>query len=70
MPEWTISATPPPAARPTCPTRSDRDTGAAEFDRPLAESAIIHEFLHTLGLGEDPPSSREISSRVMRQCFF
>jgi hypothetical protein len=29
---------------------------------------IIHEMLHTLGLGEDPPSSAEISQRVAHGC--
>jgi hypothetical protein len=43
---------------------------AAQGTSEVAESTIIHEFLHTLGLGEDPPSSREITSRVMQQCFF
>jgi hypothetical protein len=33
-----------------------------------AEATIIHEALHTLGLGENPPSSREITSRVIRAC--
>ena len=42
---------------------------AAEGASDVAELTIIHEFLHTLGLGEDPPSSRQISTRVMQQCF-
>ncbi len=29
---------------------------------------IIHEILHTLGLGENPPSSREINARVFSRC--
>ena len=33
-----------------------------------AELALIHEMLHTLGLGEDPPSSEEITRRVERRC--
>jgi len=33
-----------------------------------AESLIIHEVLHTLGLGEDPPSSLEITQRVEARC--
>jgi hypothetical protein len=33
-----------------------------------AEAVIIHEALHTLGLGENPPSSQEITSRVMSRC--
>jgi len=33
-----------------------------------AEATLIHEALHTLGLGEDPPSSHEITSQVIRRC--
>jgi hypothetical protein len=32
------------------------------------EALLIHELLHTLGLGENPPSSLEITSRVMKRC--
>lgn len=35
----------------------------------LAQAIVIHEVLHTLGLGENPPSSHEITSRVMKRCF-
>jgi hypothetical protein len=34
----------------------------------LATSLVIHEVLHTLGLGEDPPSSAEITERVQARC--
>jgi hypothetical protein len=33
------------------------------------EAVTIHEALHTLGLGENPPSSREITARVVERCF-
>jgi hypothetical protein len=33
-----------------------------------AEAAIIHEALHTLGLGEDPPTWEEITARVLDAC--
>jgi hypothetical protein len=33
-----------------------------------AESLVIHEVLHTLGLGENPPSSAEITQRVEARC--
>ena len=33
-----------------------------------AASGVIHEMLHTLGLGEDPPSSAEITRRVLAGC--
>ena len=29
---------------------------------------VIHEMLHTLGLGENPPSSEEITGRVRQKC--
>ena len=31
-------------------------------------ASLIHEILHTLGLGENPPSSREITERVLARC--
>lgn len=31
-------------------------------------SAFIHELLHTLGLGENPPSTQEITRRLLQQC--
>ena len=42
-------------------------------DRFMADSydleiVIIHEMLHSLGLGENPPSSREITAQVARRC--
>jgi hypothetical protein len=39
---------------------------AAEPDR--AESVIIHEVLHTLGLRENPPTSDEITLAVEKRC--
>jgi hypothetical protein len=36
--------------------------------RTLAEVVIIHEFLHVLGLGENPPSSDAITVRVAARC--
>jgi hypothetical protein len=34
----------------------------------LAEAMVIHEMLHTLGLGENPPSSFEITERIRERC--
>jgi len=34
----------------------------------MAENMLIHEVLHTLGLGENPPSSFEITHRVESRC--
>jgi hypothetical protein len=40
-----------------------------ERDQPrVAESLVIHELLHTLGLGENPPSPAEITGRVEARC--
>jgi hypothetical protein len=36
--------------------------------RAQAEVYVIHEMLHTLGLGENPPTSQEISQQVARRC--
>ena len=36
--------------------------------RQRGEVIIIHEFLHSLGLGENPPSSVEITDLVERRC--
>jgi len=38
------------------------------LDRETAELVIIHELLHTLGLGERPPSSSDINKTVARRC--
>jgi len=40
---------------------------AAKPDR--AEMLVIHELLHTLGLGERPPTSAYITSVVTRRCL-
>jgi hypothetical protein len=42
--------------------------GFAQLGSRLAVSLIIHESLHALGLGENPPSSRDITNRVERRC--
>ncbi len=45
--------------------------GCFGFGRPdvgHASNVLIHEMLHTLGLGENPPTSLEITSRVAERC--
>jgi hypothetical protein len=42
--------------------------GVQRSDPGFAESLVIHELLHTLGLGENPPSSAEITERVQARC--
>ena len=40
-----------------------------QVEKPtLAEVMVIHEMLHTLGLGENPPTTFEITDRVMARC--
>jgi hypothetical protein len=33
-----------------------------------AEILLIHELLHALGLGENPPTSARITDAVMHRC--
>jgi len=42
---------------------------AAHRDPPEAQATIVHELLHSLGLGENPPSPREITHRVKKSCW-
>jgi hypothetical protein len=32
------------------------------------EAIVIHEMMHTLGLGENPPSATQINEQVLRRC--
>ena len=34
----------------------------------FAETLLIHEMLHTLGLGEDPPTTQQITWQVKQRC--
>lgn len=45
-----------------------RFTRAYRSNPTWGEIVLIHEALHTLGLGENPPSSSEISARVVARC--
>jgi hypothetical protein len=40
----------------------------ATKNEKLAMNILVHEALHTLGLGENPPSSEEITAAVVRRC--
>ena len=33
------------------------------------EALVIHEMLHTLGLGENPPTSLEIQAGILKRCW-
>ena len=37
-------------------------------DKLLSETFVIHEMLHSLGLGENPPAPVEINQVVMKRC--
>jgi hypothetical protein len=37
-------------------------------ERRQAEAVVIHEALHSLGLGENPPSSAFITQSVLKKC--
>jgi hypothetical protein len=37
-------------------------------DPQHASAALIHEMLHSLGLGENPPTSSEITTTVLKMC--
>lgn len=37
-------------------------------NRELAAAIVIHEELHALGLGENPPTTEEITERVLEMC--
>jgi hypothetical protein len=51
------------------PGQSASRLALMEFRNPhLADFALIHEMLHTLGLGENPPSSHAITQAVKRRC--
>jgi hypothetical protein len=41
---------------------------SAGADPVLGEALLIHEVLHSLGLGELPPSPQEITGRVLERC--
>jgi predicted Zn-dependent protease with MMP-like domain len=45
-----------------------RFAGEARQDPRLAEVSLLHEMLHSLGLGENPPSPAEITALVARHC--
>lgn len=42
---------------------------AAQRDPDEARVVVIHEMLHSLGLGENPPTSQEITHKVKQRCW-
>ena len=68
-----IMATTPGVPRVfVCPAGAGKVTSRLsrmEFERgSVAEAMVIHEMLHTLGLGENPPTTFEITDRVRERC--
>lgn len=45
-----------------------RFTALAKKSEKSAADVLVHEALHTLGLGENPPASHEITAAVHAQC--
>ncbi|HRY43019.1 MAG TPA: hypothetical protein P5164_03630 [Thermoanaerobaculia bacterium] len=45
-----------------------RFTALAKKSEKAAANILVHEALHTLGLGENPPTSREITAAVHDHC--
>jgi len=48
-----------------CPRFAEFQIGNAR----MSASIMIHESLHALGLGENPPTSSDITARVERRCW-
>lgn len=46
----------------------DRFTWSFAQNSTATEIVVIHEFLHTLGLAENPPTSQAITERVALRC--
>lgn len=54
---------------PAGPGRANSRLSHVELESgTLAEAMMIHEMLHTLGLGENPPTTFEITARVRARC--
>jgi len=47
---------------------ASRFTAATLANQKHMEIVIIHELLHALGLGENPPTSAQITAQVMSRC--
>lgn len=68
----TMAATPGVRRVFVCPAGAGRlnsRLSRVEFEGgSLAEAMVIHEMLHTLGLGENPPTTFQITDRVRERC--
>jgi hypothetical protein len=48
-----------------CGANLDREL---HYNERWATATFIHEALHTLGLGENPPSSKSITDGILKRC--
>jgi hypothetical protein len=48
-----------------CGRNLDREL---HYNEPWTRAVLIHEALHTLGLGENPPSSTSITAAIVERC--
>jgi len=54
---------------PGGPRRVNSDFALTQAENPsVTEALVIHEMLHTLGLGENPPTTFEITEAVRDSC--
>ena len=60
-----MTATPDRALIYVCPSFARFHLGSPR----RAAAVVLHESLHALGLGENPPSSDDITRRVERSCW-
>lgn len=47
---------------------ADQFRRTTQSDPVMNRALVLHEAMHTLGLGENPPSSLHITRRVVAQC--
>jgi hypothetical protein len=64
--EATLAFTSPGASAVHVCTRQFAAVFHGDTERAVA--TLIHEQLHTLGLGENPPTSLEITEQVLKRC--
>ena len=48
---------------------SEQFRRATRSNWPFAAAVLIHESFHTLGLGENPPGTAEITGRIAQRCW-
>lgn len=66
MPRVSAYTTPGGSVVYACTGRFRRWQAGSGPSAPV--NVLIHETLHTLGLGENPPTTEEITARVEARC--